>query len=173
MNKLFGIVITLALIFGFSSCKPKQSAYKSVYEAAKERELEAVTTTETISKPAYPAYNTVETDEPVRRVEKLTTVYDTDASGLKRYSVVIASLSVKPNADALKNKIEADGYKVILAQNESGLYRVIIASHDTKAEAIAKRNEILDFYTSKGDEAYLKRVYNIPFDDLWILERQY
>lgn len=171
MNKLLGISLALSLIIGFSSCKPKQSAYKSVYEAAKERELEDNKTTEPVSKPAYPAYNST-SDEPVR-TEKIKPVYDTDASGLKRFSVVIASLSVKPNADALKSRIEADGYKVIIAQNESGLYRVIIASFDTKSEAVAKRNEIKSSYESKGSTDFLRKTYNIPFDDLWILERLY
>jgi len=44
----------------------------------------------------------------------------TDASNLKKYSVVIASLSVKLNAESLKSRMEAEGYPVILAQNEHG-----------------------------------------------------
>ncbi|NDW09173.1 SPOR domain-containing protein [Dysgonomonas sp. 520] len=172
MNKLLAIGLSLSMVVLFSACKPKQSAYKSVYEAAKERELEEEKAAEPVTKNAYPAYTPTE-DATSTRVEKVKPVSDADASGLKKYSVVIASLSVKPNADILKSKIEKDGYNVILAQNESGLYRVIIASYDNKSQAVAMRNEVREEYSSKGDVSYLKRVYNIPFDDLWILERQY
>lgn len=173
MNKLLAFSMALAVAIGFASCKPKQSAYKSVYEAAKEKEQEESKNSESVVKPAYPAYNSKTNDETTVRSEKIKPVYDIDASGLKTYSVVIASLSVKPNAEALKTKIQNDGYKVILAQNEAGLYRVIIASYNDKSQAAAKRTEVVNFYTSKGDTEYLKKTYNIPFDDLWILERQY
>lgn len=172
MNKVLGIGLTFALILGFSSCKPKQSAYKSVYEAARERELEQNKAAEPVQKPVYPAYNSDVSDEPVRS-EKIQAVYESDASGLKAYSVVIATLSVKPNAEALKKRFEDEGYRIILAQNEQGMYRVIIASYDNKADAVAKRNEIRDKYQAKGNTQYLKRTYNIPFDDLWLLYRSY
>lgn len=171
MNKVFGFGLAFAVILGFASCKPKQSAYKSVYEAAREREVEQNKAAEVVSKPVYPAYNEV-ADEPVRS-EKLQPVYQADASGLKAYSVVIATLSVKPNADALKTRFENEGYRIILAQNEQGMYRVIIASYDDKGQAVAKRNEIRDKYQAKGSKDFLKRTYNIPFDDLWILLRNY
>ncbi|MDH6354375.1 cell division protein FtsN [Dysgonomonas sp. PH5-45] len=173
MNKLFGIGLALSLIIGFSSCKSKQSAYKSVYEAAREREIEEnKKETETVSKPAYPAYTANVSDEPVR-TEKIKPVYDTDASGLKSYSVVIATLSVKPNAEILKERMEREGHSIILAQNEQGMYRVIIASYDDKAQAVNKRNELTETYNAKGDTDFLRRTYNIPFNDLWILQRQY
>jgi hypothetical protein len=107
------------------------------------------------------------------RKEKVEPVYSTDASNLKKYSVVIASLSVKLNAESLKSRMEAEGYPVILAQNEHGMYRVIVASYDDKESAIAKRDEIFRKYSALGDTEYLRKTYGIPFNDLWILERQY
>lgn len=175
MNKLIGFGLALSLLVVFGSCKPKQSAYKSVYEAAKERELEENKTSENssnVTKPAYPAYNVNVADEKVR-TERITPVYDADADGLRAYSVVVASLSVKPNAEALKSKLEQEGYDIILAQNESGMYRVIIASYDDKASAVNQRNAIRDKYLAKGSSDMLRRTYGIPFDDLWILQRQY
>jgi len=172
MNKLLGVGLALSLLVVLGSCKPKQSAYKSVYEAAKERELEENTTPSTpVTTPAYPAYSNVE-NEPVR-TEKITPVYEADASGLRAYSVVIASLSVKPNAEALKSRMEQEGYSVILAQNPQGMYRVIIASYDDKASAVNERNAIRDKYMSMGSSETLRKTYGIPFDDLWILQRQY
>ena len=174
MNKLLGFGLALSLLVAFGSCKPKQSAYKSVYEAAKERELEeneALTATPVTKQPTYPAY-TDASNEKVR-TEKITPVYDTDAAGLRAYSVVIASLSVKPNAEALKARMEQEGYKIILAQNEQGMYRVIIASYDDKGAAVHERNTIRDKYLASGSSDALRRTYGIPFDDLWILQRQY
>ena len=173
MNKLFGFGLLLAMVISFGACKPKQSAYQSVYEAAKEREMEENTkTTTTVNKPAYTVPEVNYDDEKVRQ-EKITPVYDSDASGLRAYNVVIASLAVKPSAEALKTKMENDGYKVILAQNEQGMYRVIIASYDDKPSAVDKRNEITQVYQSKGDVEHLRKTYGIPFNDLWILQRQY
>lgn len=173
MNKLIGFGLALSLLVVFGSCKPKQSAYKSVYEAARERELEENKTSDnsSVTKPAYPAYN-AGADEKVR-TEKITPVYDSDANGLRAYSVVVASLSVKPNAEALKSKLEQEGYNIILAQNESGMYRVIIASYDDKGSAVNQRNTIRDKYLAKGSSDMLRKTYGIPFDDLWILQRQY
>jgi len=174
MNKnILGLGL-LACVIAFGSCKPKQSAYKSVYEAAQERQMEDTYTppvTSTVERPkTTPTY--VATTESVRK-EKITPVYESDASGLKGYSVVIASIGVKANAEALKQKVENDGYRVILVQNERGLYRVIISSNDTKEEAVGRKNEILSSFTAKGSTESLRAKYGIPFNDWWILQREY
>lgn len=172
-SKLLGIGLALALIVGFGSCKPKQSAYKSVYEAAKEREMEENTPTTSVSRPATttPTYSS-SSNESVRK-EKVTPVYESDASGLKAYSVVIAAMAMKPGAESLKQRIEKEGYNVILARNEQGMYRVIIASSDSKEQAVAKKNEILERFHEMGSEATLKNKFGIPFNDWWILQREY
>lgn len=165
----YALALTALLVLG-TSCKPKQSAYKQVYEAAKEREMqEAASQPTTVVKEASPL-------PPVEvsvRKEKVEPVYAVDAAGLKKYSVVIASLSVKLNAESLKERMQNEGYSVILAQNEQGMFRVIVASYDDKESAVAKREEIYGRYSSKGNTDYLKRTYGVPFNDLWILERQY
>ncbi|GAB6007753.1 SPOR domain-containing protein [Dysgonomonas reticulitermitis] len=170
-KKLVGIGLALACVIAFGSCKPKQSAYKSVYESAKERELEENATTSTsVSKPATttPSYST----ESVRK-EKVTPVYESDASGLKAYSVVIAAMAMKPGAESLKQRMENEGYNIILARNDQGMYRVIIASYDSKEQAVAKKNEILAKFHGLGDATTLKNKYGIPFNDWWILQREY
>lgn len=168
MNKKFiGAILALSCVIAFGSCKPKQSAYKSVYEAAKEREMEETTTSTITSRPA-----TTTSNESVRK-EKIKPVYDSDADNLKAYSVVIAAMSVKPNAEALKTRMENAGYNVILAQNEQGWYRVIIASYDNKDQAVAKKNEILSNFSALGSLESLKAKYGIPFNDWWILQREY
>ncbi len=169
-RKLVGIGLALACVIAFGSCKPKQSAYKSVYESAKEREVEENAASGSVSKPATttPSYGT----ESVRK-EKVTPVYESDAAGLKAYSVVIAAMAMKPGAESLKQRMENEGYNVILARNEQGMFRVIIASYDSKEQAVAKKNEILAKFNAMGDATTLKSKYGIPFNDWWILQREY
>ena len=116
----FALLLATLMVLG-TSCKPKQSAYKQVYEAAKEKEMQQTASQpSTVVKDASPL-------PPVEvsvRKEKVEPVYPTDAAGLRRYSVVIASLSVKLNAESLKSRMENEGHQVILAQNEQGMYRV-------------------------------------------------
>lgn len=171
MKKVVQISLALfCLVFFVASCKPKQSAYKSVYEAAKEREMQETSDhSNTVVKEA----GTLSPIEVSVRKEKVTPVYQTDAAGLKSFNVVIASLSVKLNAESLKSRMENEGYSVILAQNEQGMYRVIVASYDDKDSASKKRNEIYQEYSMKGDTDYLRRTYGVPFNDLWILQREY
>ena len=171
MKKVFQFSLALfCLAFIGVSCKPKQSAYKSVYEAAKEREMQETSDeSNTVVKPA----GTFSPVEVSVRKEKVTPVYHTDAAGLKSFNVVIASLSVKLNAESLKSRMENEGYDVILAQNEQAMYRVIVASYDDKDSAVAKRSEIYEKYSMKGDTDHLRRTYGVPFNDLWILQREY
>ncbi|MEA4918369.1 SPOR domain-containing protein [Proteiniphilum sp.] len=170
MKKFHYALVLVSLLLIGVSCKPKQSAYKQVYEAAKEKEMQQTASQpSTVAKDASPL---APVEVSVRK-EKVEAVYPADAAGLKRYSVVIASLSVKLNAELLKGRMENDGYPVILAQNEQGMYRVIVASYDDKAQAAAKRDEVYRIYSAKGSTDHLRKTYGVPFNDLWILERQY
>lgn len=173
-KKLLGIGFVLICVIAFGACKPKQSAYKSVYEAAKEREVEEnVHTKPEEVAPPRANINPAPTSQEAVRKEKITPVYESDASGLRAYNVVIAAMSMKPNAESLKQRIENEGYKVILAQNEQGMYRVIIASYDSKDQAVARKNEILSEFAVKGTPESLRAKYGIPFNDWWILQREY
>ena len=165
----FALILATLMVLG-TSCKPKQSAYKQVYEAAKEKEMQETASQPTTVKKDAASLPPVEVSV---RKEKVEPVYPTDAAGLKKFSVVIASLSVKLNAESLKARMENEGHQVILAQNEKGMYRVIVASYDDKAQAAAKREQLYNNYSAKGNTDYLRKTYGVPFNDLWILERQY
>lgn len=172
-KKLTGIALALVCLLAFGACKPKQSAYKSVYEAAKEREMEESAANE--NQPYTSPQSTTSsmyTSAPVK-VEKVTPVTSTDEAGLKSYSIVVAAMSMKPNAESLKKRLQADGYDVILVQNEQGMYRVIIASYDDKDQAMAKKDEILSSFLAIGSSDTLRQKYGIPFNDWWILQRGY
>ncbi len=168
-RSIYLMMAMFAMLVFASSCKPKQSAYKQVYEAAKEKEMQQNASEPTVVKDA----GSLPPVEVSVRKEKVEPVFASDAPNLKKYSVVIASLSVKLNAESLKSRMENEGYNVILAENEQGMYRVIVASYDDKGQAAAKRDEIYQKYSSKGNTDFLRRTYGVPFNDLWILERQY
>jgi len=168
MKRLIFISI-VAVAMSATSCttfkkifKPKENAYKTAYEKAREKETVApqVNTEETTPQTVtvQPAVQVAPAEGRVQK-EKITGVTSSDASGLKLFSVVIGSFMNQTNALALKASMEKDGYRVILAQNERQMYRVIVASFDAKDQAATERDRIKAKYTPR-------------FDDIWLLERQ-
>lgn len=157
MKKIAIACTALVLVIGLGSCKPKKSAYRMAYEQAKQREI--------ASQPE--PSNTIEYEEPetkpaevapvnkiVVRKEKVSAL---DGDSLKLFSVVIGSFQNPTNARALKERMVAQGYKAVLAMNELGMVRVIIASFETKEEAAASRDAVKDRFAPN-------------FKDAWILE---
>ena len=145
------------LVIAFGGCKAKESAYKQVYETAQAR-------------PTVSQTPTVSTDNSSRIIEQPqpSSVNDYFAEekvtvmgggNLKQYCVVIGSFINKTNAESRKNLVQKDGYSPVIVQNEKGMYRVIVAAFDTRAEAVAKRDAI-------------KRQYR-DFYDAWLLAPQY
>jgi cell division protein FtsN len=156
MNKIWLLGATMCMVLAFGSCKPKQSAYKAAYEQAKEKESTApVETTYNDTEEVTPVSKPRTTDAATRQ-ERIRAAQGEDATGLKRYSVVIGSFKNKTNAYSLKERMQGEGYKALLGENEQGMLRVIISSFDTKAEAIESRDAVRS-----------------QFHDAWILERQY
>ena len=147
---LWGFAFTL--LFTLGSCKSKESAYKSVYEKAQQRQIDAVTPA-----PAPKPAPAPSTDDVTVRKEKVTAI---EGSGLKRFNVVVGSFINKTNASSLKERMQDQGYQSILAQNQQDMYRVIIASFDDRASAVAERDK-------------LKYEYYPDFQDAWILEQEY
>ncbi|MDR1380149.1 MAG: SPOR domain-containing protein [Tannerella sp.] len=152
---LFGAAICCVFVLG--SCKSKSSAYKTAYEQAKssdnnwegeeEDDETEVLTSEEIS------YESV-------KQEKVKPASGEDAAGLKRYSVVIGSFKNQTNAYSLKERMLDEGYRPVVAENDFGMLRVIVASFDSKADAARSRDAI-------------KSKYAPNFQDAWLLERQY
>lgn len=154
---LFGLSLTL--LFGLGSCKSKESAYKAAYEKAKQKEMEEDAKSNEIEEVTpITKSKSASTSTASFQKEKVTAV-DGNSSGLKRYNVVIGSFTVKTNAQSLKERMQADGYHAILAQNERQMYRVIVASYDDKASAAEERDDI-------------KTKYSPDFQDAWLLELQ-
>lgn len=156
MKKILLFGAAICCMFTLGSCKSKSSAYKTAYEQARandnywedeEEDVEEVSDVEEIS------YESV-------RQEKVNAVQGEDFSGLKRYSVVIGSFRNSTNAFSMKERMTREGYKPVIAENEDGMLRVIVASYDTRADAVRSRDAF-------------KAKYAPNFQDTWLLERSY
>ena len=111
--------------------------------------------------------------QPAVRQESINVLFATDAADLRRYSVVVASLSSRWNAETLQRRLQGEGHHVILAQNERGMFRVIVGSFDNRFQAATQKEELRRRYSAKGSPDFLVRTYGIPFNDLWILARHF
>jgi len=151
MKKILLLAAAVCCMFTMGSCKSKSSAYKTAYEQAKANDRNwddddsEVLTTEQVS------YESV-------RPENVKVLQGENASALKMYSVVIGVYGVRTNAYAMKERMEKEGYRPIIAENDFGQLRVIVSSFDDRAEAIRARDAF-------------RRKHSPGFDDAWILMR--
>ena len=141
--------IAMGLVFGLGACKPKQSAYKTAYDKAVEKPVEEVQDEVPAPRPK-PDSSASATKERVRVIS---------GDELRNFSVVIGSFSLKTNAENLKSRMEAEGFRVVLAQNDRDMYRVIVASFDEKYDAAQERDRV-------------KAKYAPNYQDAWLLEKQ-
>ena len=169
MKKIHFVLALIALVLLGTSCRPRQSAYRQVYEAAREREMQQTTQPVTIVHDAAP----LPAAEVSIRQERIDPVVPADAANLHRFNVVVGSFSVRLNAEALQRRLQADGHQVIIARNEHGMFRVIVGSFDDRAVAEAHRTALHRQYSALGTPDFLRSTYGIPFNDLWILDRQF
>ena len=150
-------ITAAALSLSFTSCKPKQSAYHAAYERAQQRQIAQQ---EAAQDEVRPMPAPVATDDTPVREEKITPIDGSNEVGLKAFSVVIGAFENITNARSLRERMLGEGYPAILAQNEQGMYRVIVTSFDTKAEAVTSKESI-------------KSRFAPLFSDAWILQRTY
>lgn len=158
MKKIIVLGAALCVAMAFTGCKSSESAYKKAYEKAKAQEGTTTTNTPTVQQSdAYvpevtpvvetPVTNTRvvdNTDNAVVRQERLSVV---DGAGLKNYSVVVGSFSVKANAEGLVRTLKAAGYPAQLGYNaDRNMYRVIATTFDSKADAVRSREDIRSRY---------------------------
>lgn len=157
MKKGMFLIISLCVIMLGTSCKSKQSAYKTAYEQAKAKEMEDASV---IEEDVEPVTKSKTPTSSTPRPEKINPVAGEDGTGIKLYSVVVGSFRNRTNAYSLKERMQNDGYMPILGENEQGMLRVILTSHEYRQEAEQSRDAI-------------RRKYYPNFQDAWLLERQY
>lgn len=138
------LVLTLALV---SSCKSKQEVV-----AIPGAHVEA-----TNSNPAPPIVQSqpaVSSQPEEVRDERFSLDKDETNTSIinQNYHVVVGSFKNRDNAKGLQATLNSEGNQAVIVINEHGMYRVLIASYQTYAEARAKINQI-----------------NSRFPDAWVL----
>lgn len=149
MKKNIIVCAALGVALALTGCKSSESAYKKAYEKAKaqeESEAEDVEETEVTivapveERPADDVQIVDNTDNVQVRQENVSLV---DGSGLRNFSVVVGSYSLRANADGEQQRLKDQGYDAQLVRNESAnTFRVVASTFDTKEEAIQSRNEL-------------------------------
>ncbi len=134
-----------AVVLAFTSCKSKESAYKKAYEKAQaqreqqDTDAEAPVVTPLVEKPATQTTVVDNTDNVPVRSENVDLI---NGAGLKSFSVVVGSFSVRPNAEGLQTRLKAAGYDAQIAFNSARrMYRVVAATFDSKADAVNSREQ--------------------------------
>ena len=146
---LFGL---LSVLLVFASCKSKESAYKQAYEKAKAQESSQVQVNAPmqVTPVATTPVASDNLDQTPVRQEQVSAVSVSGA--LKPYSVVCGSFSLQANAQGLKDFLVGEGYAAGIVKNvEKNMFRVIIGSYDTKAEAARAREDFKVKYPSRTD----------------------
>ena len=160
MKKYFVLCAGLCAALSFTSCKSSESAYKKAYEKAKAQETQPVQQAPVQETPVNvvapvetkPANETRVVDNMDNVQVRQESVSLISGSGLKNFSVVVGSFSVRANAEGLQSQLKDAGYDAQIVKNENrNMYRVVAATFDSKAEAAASRNE----FRSKYPDAWL------------------
>lgn len=152
MKKSTVLCTALSAALVLTGCsKSQESAYRKAYEKAQSQEStntevveETVVVAPVVTTPVEETVVTDNVDNVSVRQEKLTVV---SGDGLKAYSVVVGSFSLKTNADGLQQTLINAGYSARLAYNsDRNMYRVVATSFDDKASAVQSRNSLRSQY---------------------------
>lgn len=152
IEKLAIVALSVCTIACFTSCKSNESMYKKAYEKAQAQaktDQTEVKTEEPEPVKIAPATTTTTTKKTETTDEKVTPEKVTVVSGpgLKAYSVVCGSFSLKANAEGLQSNLKKKGYEAQIAlNNERKLYRVIASTFDQKSDAVDSRNKLRATY---------------------------
>ncbi len=147
MKKYMILCAGLCAAMAFTSCKSSESAYKKAYEKAKAQEAAAVeTNTEAnvvapVEEKPIDEVRVVDNADNVQvRQEQVSLI---DGSGLKNFSVVVGSFSLRANADGLQQRLKEAGYDAQVVKNtDRNMFRVVATTFADKASAVQSRNEL-------------------------------
>ena len=147
MKKYMILCAGLCAAMAFTSCKSSESAYKKAYEKAKAQEAAAVeTNTEAnvvapVEEKPIDEVRVVDNADNVQvRQEQVSLI---DGSGLKNFSVVVGSFSLRANADGLQQRLKEAGYDAQIVKNtDRNMFRLVASTFADKASAAQSRNEL-------------------------------
>ncbi len=154
-NLMWGFA--LLLVGSMVSCKPSQSAYKAAYEKAQEKKVEtpAVVEAEDVVAPVAPTTPSKTTDTEVRTRSERINAVDGNDKLLNSFNVIVGSFKQRGNAQSLCERLRADGYPAVLAQNAQGMYRVVACSFDNREAAVVARQKLQTKYPQFTDAWFL------------------
>jgi cell division septation protein DedD len=158
MKKYTVLCAGLCATMVFTGCKSSESAYKQAYLKAKQQEemqQQATAPQETETNVVVPleeksSTNTQVVDNADNIQVRQEAVSMVSGTGLKNFSVVVGSFSLKANAEGLQQSLKNAGYdaQVVVNNNvQPAMYRVIATTFDSKSEAAASRNALQEKYT--------------------------
>ena len=147
MKKYMILCAGLCAAMAFTSCKSSESAYKKAYEkanaqgaAAVETNTEANVVAPVEEKPIDEVRVVDNADNVQVRQEQVSLI---DGSGLKNFSVVVGSFSLRANADGLQQRLKEAGYDAQVVKNtDRNMFRVVASTFADKASAAQSRNEL-------------------------------
>lgn len=158
MKKSMVLCAGLCVALAFTSCKSSESAYKKMYmkaQAQQENQQTEPAQTETpVVAPLEEKKATQTTvvdnvDNVAVRSENVTLV---NGTGLKNFSVVVGSFSLKANAEGLQKTLKNAGYDAQIVYNSSNnFYRVVSSTFDLKTDAVRSRDQ----FRTKYPDAWL------------------
>ena len=152
MKKYTILCVGLCAAMAFTSCKSSESAYKKAYEKAKQydtaqqapqqEETAVVAPVETRSANETRVVDNL--DNVSVRQENVSLISGT---GLKQFSVVVGSFSVRANADGLQQRLRDAGYEAQIVKNESNnMFRVVASTFSDKLGAVNSRDQLRATY---------------------------
>ncbi len=160
MKKYTVLCAALATAMIFTGCKSKESAYKQAYLKAKQQEEIQQANAATVSQNTQSTASVVPMEEKAANNTQVVdngdnvtvrqeTVSVVNGTGLKNFSVVVGSFSLKANAEGLQQTLKADGYNAQVVINSDvtpAMYRVIATTFETKSEAASSRAALMTKY---------------------------
>lgn len=159
MKKYTVLCAGICAVMAFTSCKSSESAYKQAYLKAKQQEemqqqqqtASVQTQEENVVTPmqTVPANNTQVVDNADNVQVRQETVSVVNGEGLKNFSVVVGSFSLKANAEGLQQTLKSQGYdaQVVVNNNVSpAMYRVVATTFSSKSEAASSRASLQTKY---------------------------
>ena len=155
MKKIMFVCAAMCVALAFTSCKSNESAYRKAYEKAKAQDQTAqaveaqAPVEETVVAPVEtrPATETRVVDNVDNVSVRQESVSLVNGTGLKNFSVVVGSFSVKANAEGLQLTLKNAGYDAQIAFSSArSMYRVIASTYNDKESAVRSRNDLRSKY---------------------------
>lgn len=107
-----------------------------------------------------------------REVQNVKVVNEGDIQRLKKYSVVVATLTKQYGINALKKFFERDGIDYFVVKNPKGQYYFVISSSDSEEVAMKARADFLIKHTVDKSRKDIWEQYYIQLTDTFILEKE-